>query len=89
VAFGRENFIVSGGFDQTLKIWDFAEGEVSNSRKTCIAHLKEVVSLKVSPNNKIIATGSHDKTIKLWSTRLKLIRTLEGHKRGIWDLAFC
>ena len=37
----------------------------------------------------MIATGSQDKTVKLWnSTDLSLKGTLKGHKRGIWDCQF-
>lgn len=46
-----------------------------------------IVSINI--NDELIATGSQDKTVKIWnSTDLKLIGELKGHKRGIWDCQF-
>ncbi len=45
--------------------------------------------MSVAPNDSLIATGSQDKTVKLWrSTDLALHGTLKGHKRGVWDCQF-
>uniref|UniRef100_A0A383VI50 U3 small nucleolar RNA-associated protein 13 C-terminal domain-containing protein n=1 Tax=Tetradesmus obliquus TaxID=3088 RepID=A0A383VI50_TETOB len=53
------------------------------------AHDKDVNALAFSPNDALLATGSQDKTIKLWRLpSLVLAATLRGHKRGVWDLAF-
>jgi U3 small nucleolar RNA-associated protein 13 len=43
----------------------------------------------VSPNDKLIASASQDKTIKIWNSQdLMLNQTLAGHKKGVWDCAF-
>jgi U3 small nucleolar RNA-associated protein 13 len=37
----------------------------------------------------MIATSSQDKTIKLWDAKnLTLLKTMSGHRRGIWDIQF-
>jgi WD40 repeat protein len=36
----------------------------------------------------LIASVSTDRTAKLWSRDGKLLHTLEGHKSGIWSVAF-
>lgn len=52
-------------------------------------HDKEINAVAVSPNDALVATGSLDKTAKLWKLPdLVLGVTLRGHKRGVWGLAF-
>ena len=124
---GRELWIVSGGRDRTLKIWDCASllasdaadaesnlsdededdtramtstDETQGSPKqqpmislpclaTRIAHDKEINCITISPNSKLIATGSQDKSIRIWNSQsLQPIATLRGHTRGVWCLAF-
>ena len=68
--------------NQTIK-------EVTSAQLTIMAHQKYINCVRVSPNDKLIATSSQDKQIKLWdSSNLKLIATLVGHKKGVWDIQF-
>lgn len=54
-----------------------------------MAHQKYINCVRVSPNDKLIATSSQDKSIKIWdSSSLQLIKVLTGHKKGIWDIQF-
>jgi WD40 repeat protein len=47
------------------------------------AHDKDVNCTAIAPNDAIVATGSQDKTIKLWKAdTLGPVATLRGHKRG-------
>lgn len=58
-------------------------------RFTQRAHEKDINALAVSPNDKLFASGSQDKTIKIWNTHdLTVATTLKGHKRGVWSLEF-
>ncbi|KAJ3237673.1 Transducin (beta)-like 3 [Chytriomyces hyalinus] len=59
------------------------------SSYTFQAHEKDINSIAVAPNDKIFATGSQDKTAKIWSTTDgSLVGTLKGHRRGIWSVQF-
>ena len=64
--------LVTASQDKTLKVWDCHELldqedniQVNSSLFTQVAHEKAINSIKVSPNEAIIATSSQDKTIKV------------------------
>ncbi|XP_041063249.1 transducin beta-like protein 3 isoform X2 [Carcharodon carcharias] len=97
----KEGFIVSGSQDCTLKLWaltkslransseKITEPEVLRADLTEKVHDKDINSVVVSPNDKLIATGSQDKTAKLWSASdFSLVGVFRGHNRGIWSVQF-
>jgi len=68
--------LVSGSKDMSIKIWNFArvfqqenihdeEIIINESLYSQMAHNDEINLVKVSPNEKMIASGSYDKTIKV------------------------
>jgi len=61
---------------------------IKDSYRSEIGHDEEIMVLKASHNEKLFASGSFDKLIKVWNKELKLELTLTGHKRGITDLSF-
>jgi len=95
----RPTFVASGGVDLTLKLWSFpSESDTTPMAPLRVAatehaHDKDINSIAVAPNNKILATGSQDKTAKIWSLAdglhsLTLLAVLRGHKRGVWAVQF-
>ena len=53
--------------------------------RTLEGHQDVVMSVAFDPQGETLASGSADKTVKLWEARSgKLLRTLEGHQeRGL------
>jgi len=84
------NQLYSVSKDTTLKAWKIDyDTDTMSSVRTEIAHEKDVNCVCVAPDDQLLATGSQDKTAKLWDRRdLSLVATLRGHKRGIWCAQF-
>ena len=63
---------------------------LSNSRVfTLRGHASDVNSVDFSPEGDKLASGSDDKTIKVWDVNSKEeILTLQGHSGWIWDVTF-
>lgn len=99
--FNSSFFLFTGSQDNCVKLWDLSAlpcvdkrfDKIShvqdlNASYTEIAHSKDINSLAVSPNDKLLASCSQDKTIKLWTENLTLLGVLKGHKRGVWCCRF-
>jgi U3 small nucleolar RNA-associated protein 13 len=98
---GAGAFAITASKDRTLKRWRLAgaselenmasKGQVMELEAlgSVRAHEKDINIVSVSPNDAVIASGSQDKTVKLWNpSDLSLQGVLKGHKRGIWDCQF-
>nr|CDS27425.1 transducin beta protein 3 [Hymenolepis microstoma] len=104
VCFARNMSVVfSGSTDGVLKSWTL-NTESSESSKMLQsgdvvgdAHEGAINCIHVSANGRSLATGSRDKTAKLWSLdgfvegknlQPKLVGVLKGHSRGVWSVRF-
>lgn len=109
-------FMFTGSQDRTVKMWDItrvaaasssssAEADSESLEKlksllTLKAHDKDINSLDIAPNDRLLATGSQDKTANIYEIEfafggsvkakgsLKLLGTCKGHKRGVWCVKF-
>jgi WD40 repeat protein len=91
--------LASGHEDQSVRLWDFHRGQCL---QTLQGHSDRVWSVTFAPQRvadrendsdssdaAVLATGSADRTIKLWNYRTgKCLRTLPGHTSWIWSVAF-
>ncbi|XP_052781403.1 transducin beta-like protein 3 [Mya arenaria] len=91
----KAGFFVTGSEDSTLKVWqlpsDLSTTVTMEIQATMTekAHEKTISSVCIAPNDKFIATGSMDKTAKIWAASdLRLLGVMRGHKRGIWSVQF-
>lgn len=56
--------------------------------KTLKGHKGSILALSFSPNGKMIASASFDKTVKLWSHNGTLLKTFSGYKDPVLDVSF-
>eukprot|EP00934_Nitzschia_sp_Nitz4_P002805 Nitzschia sp. Nitz4//scaffold5_size260463//197221//200295//NITZ4_001010-RA/size260463-processed-gene-0.93-mRNA-1//1//CDS//3329555424//2795//frame0 len=101
---GGGAFGVTASADRTIKRWNLpglddlekvSAGDKSvpplemEAATSVRAHDKDINIVSIAPNDSLIASGSQDKTIKLWNAvDLSLRATLKGHRRGVWDCQF-
>ena len=75
---------LSGGWDQTLRLWDLASGR---ELRTFVGHTGVVFSVAISPDGRTALSGSVDRTLKLWDLGSgKELRTFSEHSgivRGV------
>uniref|UniRef100_A0A5S6QTS4 WD_REPEATS_REGION domain-containing protein n=1 Tax=Trichuris muris TaxID=70415 RepID=A0A5S6QTS4_TRIMR len=99
----KPSFCVSASEDTTVKTFRLKKTWFDDSKETSepfslkasvtqVAHSSGISCMAVSPNDRLVATGSMDKTVKLWTIdqecRLRLSGTISDHRRGVWDVRF-
>ncbi len=73
--------ILAGGSWKIIRIWDLKTG---HKLRTLEGHSDWVLSVAFSPNGKILASSSADRTIKLWQAETdELLHTLQGHSSWV------
>lgn len=66
-------------------IWDLETGTIL---RTMMGHLGDVTSLSYSPCGSIIASGSNDRTLILWTLHDSTNKVLRGHMRDVLSVDY-
>jgi len=78
--------LASGGWDNTIKLWEVATGRELRSLN---GHSQTVSSVAFSVDGKTLASGCGDSTIKLWDLITgQELHTLTGHSGVVDEVAF-
>jgi WD40 repeat protein len=59
-------YVVSGSWDQTIKVWNLRTGK---ELRTISGHKDHVNTVAFTPDGRYIVSGSQDKTLKLWDIK--------------------
>lgn len=90
VAYLREDVLLSGGDDFTIRLWDGPDSQ------TLAHHKGKVTDIAVAPDGQTVATASWDGTIGVWqmvpsggAQKWNILgTTLDDHDAGVNDVAF-
>jgi WD40 repeat protein len=78
--------IVSGSYDETIRVWDAVTGKQLGVLK---GHTGWVFSVAFSPDGAHIVSGSADNTIRIWNAHTgKQLAVLKGHTNWVKSVAF-
>jgi U3 small nucleolar RNA-associated protein 13 len=94
----NDKFLASGSQDRTAKVHGIEFTSMSRGKPAqgalkllgvCKGHKRGVWAVKFGKTERVLATGSGDKTVKLWSLEdFSCVKTFEGHTNSVLRVDF-
>lgn len=81
-------FVAAGepGVFGEVRLFNVEDGSLI---RTIQGHRDAIYAAELSPDGKLLATGSYDQKVKLWNVETGAeVRTLHGHNDAVYDVAF-
>jgi WD40 repeat protein len=85
---GELIFVAAGepGVFGEVRLFKVTDGSLI---RTFQGHRDAIYAAELSPDGKLLATGSYDQKVKLWNVETGAeVRTLHGHNDAVYDVAF-
>jgi WD40 repeat protein len=78
--------LATGGYDETVKLWDTDSGR---KRSMLRGHRDQVGAVAFAPDGQRLVSGSHDTTVRLWDLAAgRALATFRGHTGTVTCVAF-
>ncbi len=81
----QSDWLISAGRDRQIKVWDWT---TQQQLRTLSGHTQQIHAIAFNPDGTLIASGSADKTLKLWTLNGAIISTFLGHRLAVNAVAF-
>ena len=78
-------FLASGGYDNTVKLWNVENGKVIRNFR---GHTGIVTDVAFGPDGRLILSAGDDAALKLWSRDGELLRSFTGHASWVEEAVF-
>ncbi len=81
-------YLLSGGWDHTLKVWDVRKVIETPESANQQDHFSSVNAVAITPDAKHAISASRDNNVKIWRLAdANVIHTLKGHQDVVWAIA--